>query len=517
MNSHLEQKTLHFKLYNLGHSGMCNLFMSIQNAVIIASLTGREHIIFYANCDIFNSLKKLSMFDLFDIQYSYSLENSADYPIDLLELPAFNRCCFYHTDIPRASFINNRQSLDLAQLWDVNAFGTDKMTLGYYSYLFFLRDDLRDDLVMFVKDAVSPKPMYLDHARSFQEKLSSYQSVHFRRGDCLTVPGTRNAEVTWDEMMPNLSTQLDKDVLTLIHSDETDEGYFQPLLDAGYQLRFFEKELPGELDDAEKGLVSLLLATGAKKFIGTMLSTFSGIIHQYRRQHGDYSAFKYLYSQIATVTLKDAEISPSFNVNGEYSWNRIELSEDGKNTLSFMMEHPECYPNQDVNIDCSIKIHPNFLSDEEINYFTGVFQKSFSDQHVNQMEHRAIIYIDQDRMLSDVVQRIVNKPGMQGEIFGNAMQVCKQFEEGVSALHSDSLASNTGELRHNRVLLYLNDDYAGGCLEFPYLHTRISPSKGMMICYPVVSKYGEKMPRFSHSSSIITRGSKLVCYLASRH
>ena len=512
MNTQLEQKTLHFVVYNSGNAGMCNLFLSIQNALIIATLTGREHIIFYTNDKLYNSAKGLSIFDLFDIEYSYSVKPSAEYPTVLVQLPSFILSCFYHTDSPSRAFTNGREAFDLAELWDINAFGTDKMTLGYYSYLFFLSEDLRDDIVLFIKDAIQAKPCYLNLAQGAQP-VGPYQSLHFRRGDYLTVPGTQNAHVTWDDLMPNLSS-LDKNVVSFIHTDETDESYFQPMLDAGFTLRFIEKELSSELDEVEKGLVSLLVATAAKEFIGTMLSTYSGFIHQYRRQRGNYSGFKFLYSQFATIKLKDGEISRSFN--GEYSWNRLHLNGDVKNTLNWMMEHPECYPNFDLNIDDSIKIYPNFLSEEEINYFTSLIEAKTIEHIAFENRDRAVIYMDQDEVLKQVVQRITSTPAMQSETFENGMQLFKQYKGGDTGLHCDSLASNTGELRYNSALLYLNEDYAGGCLEFPYLHTRISPTKGMMVSYPVVNKYGEQMQKYAHSSSVVTKGFKLVCYLASR-
>ena len=47
---------------------------------------------------------------------------------------------------------------------------------------------------------------------------------------------------------------------------------------------------------------------------------------------------------------------------------------------------------------------------------------------------------------------------------------------------------HSGELKNNRrmlaTLLYLNDDFEGGELEFIYLHKRIKPKKGLVIMFP---------------------------------
>ncbi len=300
---------LHFVLYNRGHAGMCNILMSVQNALIIAKLTNREQIVFYSDSHVFNSGKKLGIFDFFDVKYKFSVKPLSEYPENIASLPDFSDCCFYKHDRPNPSFINGRQAVDLNSFAAFENIGTNEVTLGYYAYLFFLKGELKDKLVDFIKEAITPKQKYLGSALKIKQKFGSYQSIHLRRGDYLSVPGTRNAVVTWEEMLPNISPLLDKGIPVLMHTDEADEAYFQPMVEAGYTLYFFEKELLSDLDDAEKGLISLLVAAHADRFMGTMISTFTGIIQQYRRQHGDYSPFKYLYSQIASVKLRAGEIA----------------------------------------------------------------------------------------------------------------------------------------------------------------------------------------------------------------
>ena len=56
----------------------------------------------------------------------------------------------------------------------------------------------------------------------------------------------------------------------------------------------------------------------------------------------------------------------------------------------------------------------------------------------------------------------------------------------------------------NRVvscLIYLNDDYEGGELEFPFFKIKIKPQKGMMILFP--SNYA-----YTHIAHPVTRGTK---------
>ena len=515
MHTETNKGILHYVLYCRGRAGMCNLLLSIQNALIIARLTRRDRIVFYADQSLFNSSKGLSVFDLFDIDYEYSVKTYSEYPEGLALLPPFSDACFYYEQAPSAAFANGRGAFNLAGLDRDADIGTSEMTLGYYSYLFFLNMPLRDEFNEFVKGSIAPKAQYLAYAQRLRDEFGPYDSVHFRRGDYLTVSGARNAEVTWEEVSSNLLPRLDKNRLVLMHTDEADESYFQPLLDAGYQLSFFEKQIPEDFDDVEKGLISLLVATLAERFIGTMLSTFTGYIHQYRRQHGDASPFLYLYSQVPKMSLKDGEICYEFM--GQYSWNRLSISDAFRKTLFFMMEHHECYANYKLPLDYSLKLYPNFLRTEEIDYLTSAFDAHFTDNLPHENRDRAVLYVDQHELIRGITERVIQATGMQSLTFENGMQIFRQYEGGRTVTHSDSLGSKTGAGRHGSVLFYLNDDYQGGCLEFPYLKTRITPSKGDMVCFPIVNKYGEQMPEFSHSSGLITRGTKWGCYLTTRY
>lgn len=332
MNPGPENGVLHFKLYNGGHAGMCNVLLSLQCAVIIAKLTDRKEIVFYHEMHIFNSAKKLLIFDLYDVDFAYSVRPLSQYPENLTTLPGFSGCCFYRGAAPARSFMNGRQAMDLGGLSRLADIGTDGATLGYYAYQFHLDTPDRDALIDFIRDGITPKRQYLEEARRIGQSLGDYQSIHLRRGDYLDVAGTRNAKVEWAEIMANVSARLDRTLPVLIHTDEADESHFQPLADAGYKPVFFEKEIAAGFDDTEKGLVSLLVATGARRFMGTMISTFTGIIHQYRRQHGDYAPFNYLYSQIGTV--KVAEGAICYGAFGVNSWNRLALSDGFRTTVS---------------------------------------------------------------------------------------------------------------------------------------------------------------------------------------
>lgn len=61
----------------------------------------------------------------------------------------------------------------------------------------------------------------------------------------------------------------------------------------------------------------------------------------------------------------------------------------------------------------------------------------------------------------------------------------------------------TGSSRSISVLVYLNDDYEGGEIEFPHFKTTIKPKAGMLILFPSNYAYG-------HIAHPVTSGTKYV-------
>jgi len=67
-------------------------------------------------------------------------------------------------------------------------------------------------------------------------------------------------------------------------------------------------------------------------------------------------------------------------------------------------------------------------------------------------------------------------------------------------LHYDG---DTGSARSISVLIYLNDDYEGGEIEFPNFKTKIKPKAGTLILFPSNYAYG-------HIAHPVTSGTKYV-------
>jgi len=93
------------------------------------------------------------------------------------------------------------------------------------------------------------------------------------------------------------------------------------------------------------------------------------------------------------------------------------------------------------------------------------------------------------------------------------------FHEGYSILkygadeeYRQHYDSGTEMGRALSVLVYLNGDYTGGELEFPYFGIKIKPEPGMMIIFP--SNYA-----YTHIARPVTSGTKyaLVTWIKDRH
>lgn len=84
--------------------------------------------------------------------------------------------------------------------------------------------------------------------------------------------------------------------------------------------------------------------------------------------------------------------------------------------------------------------------------------------------------------------------------------------------HADSDAWSADEARWRKVvdrdlslLIYLDQDYQGGCLSFPRFGYRLAPATGMLVMFPSDARY-------AHCAEPVTRGRRhvLACWAAAR-
>lgn len=500
-------KTLHYQVYQNGNVGMCNILMSIENALLIAKLTNRDKIIFYCNHHIFNSENKLTIFDVYNINYNYEVSKlDVDESITSLQYD-FHSGCIYNNDTPTKDFLNGRTNIininDYKQLEEFRTLNSS--TLAYYSYLFYLSNhNERKVLQDWLKETLKPKDVYINQAnqivKSVKEIYKGFNSIHVRRGDYLYTQNTKNKDVN----VIDFNLTFPKDELLIINTDEKDETYFK---DLDYpNVWFIDKSLTG--DTVEKGIISMLVSSHSNDFVGSMFSTFTGYIQRYRMYNGLKEDFKYLYSQRDNLKLVNNRIpEDSF---GENTWNRNKLPDDLKQIAFWFREWQESYYQN--SLPQIIKAVPDFVDEETINY---IMSKATSTEYF-QRENRNRTVLDNinDPIINKLVKDACKVLNYNYDNIEYGLQVFTQYKGGETFLHTDSVFEDVQGKRIASVLFYLNDDFEGSYIDFPYIGIRIVPKKGMMITYPLINEWNEQDKRWSHSASVITKGTKVMCYFS---
>lgn len=98
----------------------------------------------------------------------------------------------------------------------------------------------------------------------------------------------------------------------------------------------------------------------------------------------------------------------------------------------------------------------------------------------------------------------IKRYGINEELNHEGFQILK-YEGG-----EEYKAHYDGLNRSVSVLLYLNDNYEGGELEFPFFKVKIKPQKGMMVLFP--SNYA-----YTHIAHPVTKGTKYCLVTWSRN
>lgn len=527
-------KKLHFHVYNGGNIGLCNALMSVECGLLIGYLTGRR-VIFYIEKPLFNTERGLSLFDLFDINMPFEVRQGPA-PAHITKLPAnlHNTVLCYNAQPDRAFFNDRPNTIDLAGYDHVEELATmDNQTLAYYSYLFYFPVAKREKAHAFIKNAIQPKERYVQAAKGVLDSIrehypAGFNSIHVRRTDYSTQPDMRNGVVTAEEILPKMQANFGQDKLLIIHTDEQDENYFTPVTQYYQRNWMIDKSLAGQFPDmAERGLVSLLVAAASECFMGTMGSTFTGIIQRYRRYADKYEPFLYLYSQRPLPVMTDdnqSMLQPAIELLGNgkmkeesfgrYSWNRMNHPWEVKQQAFWYREWPMCYKGNGY-VKQNVVVVPDFLDDTTMSHImTRAKNENTEARHQRENRDRWSVDYRTDDIVREMVRRACEFLGYDIKTVEPMLQVFTQYEGGETFWHTDSVYEDNQGRRLASVLFYLNEDFEGSFIDFPYIGTRVKPKAGMMISYPLLSEYDEQDVRFSHSASIITSGTKTMCYFS---
>jgi hypothetical protein len=319
---------LKFDLYQGGNVGFFNNLMSLELAVGLSVLSRRTLLFSEPRHPIFNSGKRLALFDLVDLFYPHQIGRYEGLECELLP-------DLHSTRLLSADLIERKTAPVLATCNDC--------TLGYYSYT--LPYDPR--VIYACNRLIAIKEPYRRIAggivREIRKHHARFACIHVRRKDFLN--DHENAEtVTTNEICDNIACHVPADCFLLIHSDEQNEEYFRPILDlwpnhlmidaALLQLPFLD------LDEAEVGIISALVAAESDIFLGTMFSTFTGHIQRRRLLNGKDGGFLYLYNQRPGVLSFQNGMIIESGTRGP-TWERIEMSDELKSICFWWREWPE--------------------------------------------------------------------------------------------------------------------------------------------------------------------------------
>lgn len=149
----------------------------------------------------------------------------------------------------------------------------------------------------------------------------------------------------------------------------------------------------------------------------------------------------------------------------------------------------------------NIKVYPNFVDERTIKYLLFALTKSDSEKFVSQKDNEGnpVNWITQYMNIFDIfninekikekISQDYNTTNIKQK--GDRLNVVK-WEKGNSLkLHVDDL----GYIADNHIaaLVYLNDDYEGGELNFPTHNLSIKPKTGDLVFFPGNMNYAHEV------------------------
>jgi hypothetical protein len=360
------------------YSGFSNNKMSLDIAIVLAHLTGRTLVPYRFRLPRQTSLdlppdravEPMLVPELFDIPVPYSNEYLFK---TWISVPGARQCvwapvvqsvlCFPATlatdDVQFQQFRNGRPRVyALSEGEDALDLHIHTQALGHYSYVFYLDDARRQQVVDLMK-RVRPKPPYQSVAERIAASIRSFNAIHIRRGDFLRNELTKHkitraASVGGEEIVANLASRMHRDDTLVICTDgDSGEEIFGPIRQYFRETIFLDRylresasirqmiaQLPRN-DESVMALLTQLVASKARVFAGTLFSTFTALIHRLRGFDNQDSRFLYCYNDFGSSPLVRFDRCEFLPVDdGSYTWNRIRypVSPDA---YSWMREWPE--------------------------------------------------------------------------------------------------------------------------------------------------------------------------------
>ena len=239
--------------------------------------------------------------------------------------------------------------------------GEGAETLSYYSTFFYL--DRSAQLQM--HDALrrmKPKPELAAMANQIARDLGPFNAVHIRRGDFKKTLGVTTLDRTGAEAVEAMDHHFSRDKRLVVLTDEAGDPFFDEIQAAYKDVVFLDwyilrnyaprfHDLPAH-DSIALAYLSQLVAAHSDDFIGTMTSTFTGLVQRFRGNLGRHEPFKFLWNELPPLGAKiergshvpsdDVPLDKGVMVEefpGPYSWNRV----NQRLNKGWMREWPESF------------------------------------------------------------------------------------------------------------------------------------------------------------------------------
>lgn len=149
----------------------------------------------------------------------------------------------------------------------------------------------------------------------------------------------------------------------------------------------------------------------------------------------------------------------------------------------------------------SIKVIPNFLSEEEIEYLMGsltqdnlvtfVSQKDSNGEPTNWMNIHKMI-VDKFKLIKRIQSEVVKSYDFDRIVSRDRWLSVVRWDKGTKLqLHVDDLGYETDN--HIATLVYLNDDYEGGEVAFATHDVTVKPKTGDLLIFPGNMHYAHEV------------------------
>ncbi|MEQ8716358.1 MAG: hypothetical protein RIE08_01985 [Acidimicrobiales bacterium] len=271
----------------------------------------------------------------------------------------FTRCVYLADDraVPDPGvrqFANGRTRFVRVPDSDARVVSISGRPLSWYSYFFHATGETRRRLLEAIAQVRLRAP-FEDLGSRIADDLGTYNVAHIRRTDL--VIGIRSyAGISPMRIAETVERRLPTDEPLVIATEaDPDSALFDPIRERYRDVTFLTETILGDFgpqfrslpvtEDNALGAVTQVVAARGREFIGTMGSTFTGLIQRFRAQRDPDLPFLF--------TADHTPPGPAFDSGeyldtgpGRYTWNRVGYTTHPA-VLSWLREWPEAVRSPD--------------------------------------------------------------------------------------------------------------------------------------------------------------------------